>query len=284
VWLRSAESTRAERNVDIPTREVEREDVRLAVHDRGPRDLPAAVIAPGVGSSPRFIVSAFAGPLASSGYRLVSYDLRGHGESSPVAEVGAHRLADHAADLGAVATATGARIVGGVSLGSHAAVTWAAGRSDVDGVLACLPGWIGPVPAGEGPHAAMAAEVRRCGVEGVLARVSDDPELPAWLRRVLERDWRRCDAGSLGAALCSLDGSDGPTREVLASLRAPVGVCAWPDDPGHPWEVAVRWCEVLPDAVLVRTTMERVGEDPGELGRAALRALAGASSPPDPSR
>lgn len=264
--------------VDSPTGEVERDGVRLAVHDRGPRDLPAAVVAPGIGSSPQFVANAFAGPLGSAGYRLVTFDLRGHGDSSPVRDVPGHRLEEHAADLGAVAAAVGARVVGGVSLGAHAAVTWCAGRSDVDGVLVCLPGWLGQVPAGEGPHAAIAAEVSRFGVDGVLARVRDDPEVPAWLRSLLARDWARCDAVSLGAALCSLDGVDAPTQDVLAAVAAPAGVCAWPDDPGHPWDAAVTWCEVLPTAALVRTTMERVGDDPEELGRAAIGALTAAGS------
>lgn len=257
--------------------------MRLAVHDHDPHGPPAAVIAHGVGSSPRFVRDAFEAPLRAAGHRLVTYDLRGHGRSDPLPDPADHRLAEQAADLGAVAEAFDAHIVGGVSLGGHAAAAWAATRGpDLAGVLVCLPGWLGPVPPGDGPHAAIAAEVRSSGVAGVLERVVGDPDVPRWLRDLLERDWSRCDPASLGAALVSLDGVGGPTAEQLAGLVVPVGVCTWPDDPGHPSVVAEAWVEALPRAALAATSMEAVGDDPSVLGATALGALAGAGAPSAP--
>lgn len=232
------------------------------------------MIAHGVGSSPRFVRDAFEDPLARAGYRLVTYDLRGHGESTPVPDPDAHALTEQAADLGAVATVAGARLVGGISLGGHAAVTWARTAPSLDGVVVCLPAWLGRVPPGAGPHAVIAGEVRSMGVEGSLGRVAGDPEVPGWLSELLVRDWSRCDPTSLGAALVSLDDADGPTSDVLEELRAPVGICAWPDDPGHPLEVAEDWVSTLPCGALGTTTMAEVGADPAMMGRTVLRALA----------
>jgi pimeloyl-ACP methyl ester carboxylesterase len=246
---------------------------RLAVYDKGDPVLPAAVVAHGVGSTARFVREAFAGPLADVGYRLVSYDLRGHGRSDPARRVADHDRRVHASDLGRVVDSVGARIAGGISLGAHAAATWAARSApDLDGLVLCVPALTGRVAPGEGPHAALAAEVRDVGVAGLLERIASDGEIRPWLAELLLRDWGGQDAESLAAALLSLDGGEGPSLGELARITVPTGVTAWPDDPGHPLRTAESWIEALPQAALVRIALDDVGGDPAVLGRSALQA------------
>ncbi|MCA1784135.1 MAG: alpha/beta fold hydrolase, partial [Intrasporangiaceae bacterium] len=127
--------------------------VRLAVTEVGDVDRAAVVIAHGAGSSARFIVDAFAGPVLASGRRLVTFDLRGHGRSDPARDPAHHHLDVHAADLRSVVTSVAGSIdvIGGVSLGGHAAVRAVVLEGVTCAVvLACLPAWTGKALVGVG--------------------------------------------------------------------------------------------------------------------------------------
>ncbi len=248
--------------------------VELAVHVDGPdADAPAFVVAHGVGSTSRFVREAFAGPVTAAGYRLVSYDLRGHGASTPLSDPADHAFDHHVADLDAVVAATGAVLVGGVSLGGHAAVAWTAARRTPHAVVACLPAWTGRAVPGEGPHAVVAEEVAGIGVVGMLARFQTDRAMEPWLRDVLLRDWREHDPDSLEAALVALDGGLAPTEAELRRLPTPLGLVAWPDDPGHPLAVAREWAAWAPRAALEEIRIADLGHTRRRLGEAAVRTL-----------
>lgn len=246
--------------------------VGLAVTELGDAAAPAWVVAHGVGSHSRFVRDAFGPALVEAGWRLVSYDLRGHGDSDPVRRASRHGLDHHVADLAAVVAATAARRVGGVSLGGHVAVTFAT-CAPVEGVVACLPAWTGRAVPGEGPHAAVAEDVRRIGVAGLIDRFREDVDMEPWLRAVLRRDWPAHDPASLQAALVALDGACAPTELELRSLAVPLGLVAWPDDPGHPLQVAQDWAAWAPHARLVTISLADLDPDPAALGRAACAAL-----------
>lgn len=254
--------------------EVRNGDVTLVVHDAGDPALPPAVIAHGVGSSPRFIREAFAAPLAALGCRLVAYDLRGHGASTPLTDPADHRFELQVDDLTVVARHVGASLIGGVSLGGHAAAAVAAGgHVDLDGLIVCLPAWTGRARAGEGPHALVAAEIRSVGVDAMLRRVRTDDTVVPWLRELLDRDWRTHPADSLAAALISLDGGDAPTGDGLSRIEVPTGVVGWPDDPGHPLEVALAWTAAMRNAELVTMSLDGMADGKTAMGAAAVRAL-----------
>ncbi len=248
--------------------------VTLAVHDDGDKGLPPLVIGHGVGSSARFVREAFTGPAAAIGFRLVSYDLRGHGGSGPVTDPAALSLAHHVTDLAAVADAVGAEVVGGVSLGGHAAVDLAAAGRPLRGVVACLPAWTGRAVPGVGVHAAVAAQARTTTVEAMLAAMTADEAAPRWLVDLLARDWRTHQDASLRAALIALDGASAPFAADLRALPVPLALVAWPHDPGHPIEVARAWADWVPRSRLVETSLAAVGADARRLGAAAMVALA----------
>lgn len=256
---------------------VEGDRADIAVHDDGDPSRPALVLGHGVGSSSRFLRDAFTPAVEGVGYRLVTYDLRGHGRSSPLPDPAAHTFDRYVHDLAAVVRSTGAKVVGGVSLGGHAAVGLAAAGVSLDGVVACLPAWTGRAVPGEGPHAAVADQARHLGVEVMLGRLADDHSVLPWLKDLLIRDWRTHDPDSLAAALIALDGAQAPTAVELRSLAVPLGLVAWPDDPGHPISTARAWAAWVPCSALEEVTLAGVGADPTSLGRAALTALQRAS-------
>lgn len=254
--------------------------VELCVKALGAPEAPGLLLAHGVGSSARYLREAFAVPVCAAGWRLVVYDLRGHGASTRVTDPAGHALDRHVADLDAVAAATGAEVVGGVSLGGHVATAWAARGGRPRAVVACLPAWTGRAVPGDGPHAAMAAEVAEVGVDGMLARLRADTSVPAWLRATLLEDWPSHDRASLEAALISLDGGLAPTAAELQALPCPLGVVGWQGDPGHPAAVAHEWVMHAPHAALRATTVTAPDRDPHALGHLLVDVLAALGAAP----
>ena len=257
------------RHHHVPTSE----GVRLHVVEVGGTDAPTLLLLHGVGSSSRFLVETFAAPARAAGWRLLAVDLRGHGGSTALTDPAAHAFDQHVADVAALADRFTPQVVGGVSLGGHAAVGAAAAGVACRGVLACLPAWAGRAVPGEGPHAAVAAEVGAVGVAGMLARFRTDTAMVPWLREVLVRDWGAHDPDSLAAALTALDGGQAPTSDEVAGLPVPLALVGWPDDPGHPIAVARDWARTAPRAHLAETSLAAVQEDRTALGHAAVDAL-----------
>lgn len=247
--------------------------VELAVAEIGDPAAPAVVLAHGVGSSARFVAAACATPLVAAGWRLVVYDARGHGSSTACPELDDHVLDAHAVDLDAVVAAAGGpeRVdaVGGISLGGHAALRWEGAATRV----VCLPAWSGVARAGEGPHAFIAASLRRDGLEAHLRRLRADREMPRWLRDTLVADQSRHDRASLTAALLALDGGEAPTADEVATLAAPLAVVGWRGDPGHPFEVAEQLVAAARTATLTELALGDLDDRLTRFGDAVVEAL-----------
>jgi pimeloyl-ACP methyl ester carboxylesterase len=244
--------------------------VTLAVTERGDPAAPATVVASGVGSTGEFAARCWAG--VAVGLRLVTYDLRGHGDSTPLADPADHALDRHVADLAAVVDATGARIVGGTSLGAHVAAAYAASGAPVDALLLAIPGWLGAGTTTALANAAVAGELAATGVAGTLRRIAADPAVPRWVVIELERSWPRHDPESLVAAFRAVANDEAPGRAALAGIDAPAGVVALVDDPAHPFEAAEAYAAALPRAALESLTLAEWGERRSILGDAALAA------------
>lgn len=261
-------------------RSVEVAGATLALVELGPPDAPAWLVAHGAGSSARFITEALGGAVVRAGRRLLAYDLRGHGASSPARHTRDHHLDVHAADLATVAARSDGdiEVVGGISLGAHAAVRAVADGTRCAVALACLPAWTGRAAPGRGPHAAVASRLTEVGVAGHLAAIRDDPGLPDWLRRTLLADWSEHDPSSLAAVLTALDGGLAPTAEEVAALPVPLAVVGWPDDPGHPVEVAQRWAAAAVRGHLSTASMAAMQAGVDHLGAVAVAAVSAVRS------
>jgi len=260
------------------------DDVALAVRVIGPpldrRAVPTAVLAHGAGSGAGFVVRAFGGPLVAAGWRLVAYDLRGHGGSTPVSAGGRLRIADHAADMLSVARRTGAVLLGGVSLGAHAAVSAAATRiasgQRLDAVLLVMPAWTGEPEQVAAANVLQAEELERAGVDSALDRIRR--AYPGWVADELAGSWPGHDPQAFAAVLRALGGSRAPGLAELTGLRVPAAVVAMLKDPMHPAGVAQQWATALPMAALRLVTQQEVAADRAALGRQAVSALAEAAA------
>lgn len=244
--------------------------VEIDVIERGDAAAPAAVLASGVGSTGEFAARCWASCVAA-GYRLVTYDLRGHGASTPL-DAGAQTLAHHVGDLAALAGATGARVVGGTSLGAHVAASYAATGAPVDALLLAIPGWLGAGTPTALANAAVAEEIAATGVAATLARIAADPAVPRWVVIELERSWPAHDPESLVAAFTAVSRDAAPDPATLATVGAAAGVVGLVDDPAHPFAAAEAYAAALPRAALESLTLAEWGEKRAILGDAALAA------------
>jgi pimeloyl-ACP methyl ester carboxylesterase len=243
----------------------------LSVTERGDARSPAAVLVSGVGSTGEFAARCWSG-CAGAGYRLVTYDLRGHGASTPLAEPSSLSLGSHVADLAAIVEATGARVVGGTSLGAHVAAAYAASGAAVDALLLAIPGWLGAGTPAALANAAVADEIAATGVAATLARIAADPDVPRWVVIELERSWPRHEPASLVAALRAVAADAAPDVAALATVTAPAGVVGLVDDAAHPFAVADAYASALPRVALQGLTLAEWGERRSILGDAALAA------------
>ena len=243
----------------------------LAVTERGDEAAPAAVLASGVGSTGDFAARCWSG-CVNAGYRLVTYDLRGHGESTPLPDPADQALPHHATDLAALADAVGARVVGGTSLGAHVAAAHAATGAALDALLLAIPGWLGAGTPTAAANAAVADELAATGVAATLQRIAADPAVPRWVVIELERSWPRHDPDSLVAALRAVAADAAPDAAALRGVTAAAGVVGLVDDPAHPFAAAEAYAAALPRAALAALSLAEWGERRAELGDAALAA------------
>ncbi|QUF06852.1 alpha/beta hydrolase [Actinosynnema pretiosum subsp. pretiosum] len=236
------------------------------------------LMVPGTASDEVFVRSVFAGPVGRAGGRLVA--------------VTSATVAGHLAALDA---GPARFVVGGVSLGAHVAVRWAARNPErCLGLLLALPAWTGPpegAPAAlsalasaaaveAGRAAAGQAQAGRSGAGGTGAGGAVDAGVESalrgvtgWLGEELRRAWTR-HGDRLVPVLRAAAASDGPTPAELAGVRAPVGIAACVDDPVHPLDVAELWGRTAPGAVVRRIGLADLGRDRESLGAAAVAAWA----------
>lgn len=248
--------------------------VRITTTAAGSPDAPVVLFGHGVGSSSRFLLEAFGPPLVGAGWQVVAHDLRGHGASTPCPHPSDYHLDRLVADLDRLVEVFAPRVIAGVSLSAHVAIRYAA-RSPHPrmAVVACLPAWTGASEPGVGPHAVVADTVGAVGVPAMIEHFGTDDDLRLWLRDVLVRDWAIHDEASLVAALRSLDGGGAPTLEDLQALASPLALVGWPDDPGHPLEVAEAWRDAAREAWLESIALVDLDEDLTRFGEAVVTAL-----------
>ncbi len=211
--------------------------------------------------------------LARAGYRQISYDARGHGESTPAPAGSGYGYDQLASDLREVIAAyvAGLRpVLGGHSMGCHTAVAHALEHpGDVAALLLVGPVNLG-LPATEEVLAGwdrLASGLERGGVDGFMeayeADLKTSPDWAETARRITrERMERHRHPEAVAQALRQVPRSlpfEGLAE--LETLDVPALVVASHDeaDPGHPYAIAEAWAEALPSARLVS---EELGKSP----------------------
>jgi 3-oxoadipate enol-lactonase len=211
--------------------------------------------------------------LVRRGYRQISYDARGHGESSPAGEGGGYGYPELTGDLRVVIAerAAGARpVLVGHSMGCHTAVAHALEHPDEVGALVLAGPVVLGLPATDESLAywdALADGLQDGGLEGFMEAYEVSLEAdPAWTETVLritrERMQLHRHPDAVGRALREVPRSlpfEG--LEELETLDVPALIVASYDeaDPGHPYAIAEAWAERLPRGRLVS---EEKGKSP----------------------
>jgi pimeloyl-ACP methyl ester carboxylesterase len=220
--------------------------------------------------------------LERSGRRVVLYDARGHGASSP-APGGDYSFAAQAADLAAVIETLEAApvVLAGASMGAHTALALALERPElVAGMVVVTPAYDPEHPRGDLEHwDALARGLREGGVEGFVGAYELE-RLPAAWRDTIETVLRQRIAAhehpeAVADALEAVPRSRPFERwEQLHSIAVPAIVVGSRDeaDPSHPLALAQRYRQEIPGA---RFVVEEEGRSPlawqgGQLSRLLL--------------
>jgi pimeloyl-ACP methyl ester carboxylesterase len=240
--------------------DVRRGAVTLGVSDAG--EGPAVVLAHGLTATRRYVVMG-SSALERSGHRVIAYDARGHGSSSPAESADAYRYEDLGADLEAVLDHAGVEraVLAGASMGAHT-LAWLALRRPkrVAGLVLITPAFAGAEDdaARLAQWDALSDGLRRGGIDGFLAAYGE-PQVPErWRDTVITVIRQRLSLHEHPDAVADALHAVPRSRpfQSLADLKAvavPTVVVASNDeaDPEHPQAVGEAYARVIPGARLV---------------------------------
>jgi non-heme chloroperoxidase len=165
------------------------DDVKLNVVEAGQTDGPALVFVHGLASSWKAWEGVMADPQLAERYRLIAFDLRGHGQSGTALEP-SQLIADGpdagarlwSRDLDAVLEGLESPVLVGWSFGSGVIQSWLythGGPGEVENiVLACAPNVNGPVTPGDPAEALIT-------LEAIMVLVGAAQDGDAFARRIL---------------------------------------------------------------------------------------------------
>ncbi len=234
--------------------------------------------------------------LERSGHRVLAYDARGHGRSTPAPESTGYGYERLALDLHAVLDASGIEraVLAGASMGAHTAVRFALERPERVAALAIITPAFDPSQARASDELArwdaLAAALRAGGVNGFVRAYDLDRIPPAW-RATAEQVLRQRMAAhehpeAVADALQAVPRSR-PFEQMgqLAAIAAPTLVVGSRDeaDPEHPLAVAEGYAQAIPKARLLVEDAGPPARSPiawqgGQLSK-ALAELAERASP-----
>ena len=243
---------------------------------------PPLVLLHGLSATRRNVVQG-SRLLARRGHRVIAYDARGHGRSSPAPAYGYGDLVD---DLEAVISDRGVErpVLVGSSMGAATAMAHALGHpEEVSALVQITPAFDGRA-GGEQRWDRLAEALETGGVDAFVEATEPESLPERWRepvrRAVRQRMERHEHLGAVAAALRAVPRSlpwDGGL-EPLERLELPVLVIGSRDDadPMHPLAVAEEYAARLPHATLV---VEDEGKAPlawqgGRLSEAIAEFLA----------
>jgi len=259
----------------------------------------AVVLLHGLTATRRYVVMG-SRALERSGHRVIAYDARGHGRSSP-APARAYGYEHLAADLLAVLDAAGVQraVLAGASMGAHTALALALAHPERVAALALITPSYDPDSARTAAELArwdaLAEGLRRGGVEGFIDAYGLASVPEAWratTETVLRQRLAAHEHPQAVADALEVVPRSGPFSKLedLRAVAAPTLVVGSRDeaDPGHPLAVAERYASLIPGARLLVEEESPIGEPArspiawqgGQLSR-ALAGLASRAASPD---
>ena len=244
--------------------------VRIALRDDAGERIPV-VLLHGLTAARRYVVMG-SRKLQRAGHRVVAYDARGHGSSSPPDDPTAYSYGDLAGDLACALDALGLEraVLAGVSMGAHTCLRLALEQPDrVAGIVVITPGF-DPVeyadPARLARWDALSDALRDRGIEG-FAEAFGVQRIPEQWREAVGRALRQRMAvhehlDAVADALRWVPRS-APFEDLhaLEQIECPAIVVGSRDeaDPAHPLQIASLYAELLPAGRLV---VEEQGASP----------------------
>lgn len=248
---------------------VQRAGVELAGEETG-EGVPV-VLLHGLTATRRYVVMG-SRALERSGHRVIAYDARGHGRSSPASARGAYGYDELGRDLIAVLDDRGIEraVLAGASMGAHTLLWLAVNFPErAAGLVVITPAYDPAVqddPARLARWDALADGLERGGVEGFIA-AQGRPDVPeSWQETVVKVTRQRLSQhehpGAVADALRVVPRSRpfGAIDE-LGTISVPTIVVASADepDPGHPQAVGEAYAAAIPGARLV---LDKPGSSP----------------------
>ena len=211
-------------------------------------------------------------PLPFSGFRLISFDFRGHGASQPLGDPEKIGIAPFADDLAALLDhlEIARAVIGGISLGAAVALKFTLRYAErVMGLILSRPAWLDePFPENTRVYPLIARLIREHGAAGGFERFKTMPEYRE--TRSKSPDAAKSLAGQFASpraldAVIRLERipRDAPcrTREEWRSIEAPTLVLGNRQDPIHPYEYAEILSCTIPGATLAELTPKSVSVD-----------------------
>ncbi|MDQ3631658.1 MAG: alpha/beta hydrolase [Actinomycetota bacterium] len=244
----------------------------LFVTDAG--DGPPVVLLHGLTATHRYVVMG-SKALERAGHRVIAYDARGHGASTPA---DGYTYPELAADLRALLDRHGLEraVLAGASMGAHTALRLALDAPRrVAGLVVITPAAHPGAPPGLERWDRLAEGLRTGGVDGFVAAYGLDAVPERW-RATTEKVFRQRlgqhrHPEAVADALQQVPRSQPYTLDELRTIACPTVVVADRDDadPGHPLWIGEAYAELIPGASLV---VEEDGKSPlawqgGQLSR-----------------
>ena len=240
---------------------VERAGVRLAVEETGAG--APVVLLHGLTATRRYVVMG-SKALERSGHRVISYDARGHGRSSPAPAPAAYGHEELGRDLEAVLDAFGVQrgVLAGASMGAHTLLWLVLHRPERVAALVVITPAYDPAsfddPSRLARWDALAEGLRRGGVQGFLAAYGE-PDVPQqWRESVLRVIRQRLSLHEHPEAVADALRVVPRSRPFAAlseleAIAVPAAVVASADqvDPGHPQAVGEAYAAAIPEARLI---------------------------------
>ena len=249
----------------MATHAVHRAGVTLAVQDTGeqPGNGIPILLLHGLTATHRYVVMGST-RLERAGHRVISFDARGHGVSSPAPDPAAYGYGELALDAVAVldALAVPRAVLAGASMGAHTLLRVALEQPDrAGGVVVITPAYEPGDTENELRLARwdqLADGLRSGGVEGFLAAYGE-PRVPAaWRDTVLAVISQRLSLhrypDAVADALSAVPRSSPfATIAELQRISVPAAIVASADeaDPEHPQAVGEAYANAIPGARLI---------------------------------